>query len=64
MLELARILKAAELHITLEKARFLAEMIYQIDDFNHCDNKRISVLPHTKEEPEVTELLDIISANC
>lgn len=28
------------------------------------DNKRKSVLQHTKEEPEVTELLDIISANC
>ena len=64
MLELARILKAAESHITLEKARFLAEKIYQIDYFNPYDNKRKSVLLHTKEEPEVTELLDIISANC
>ena len=64
MLELERILKAAESHITLEKARFLAEKIYQIDYFNPYDNKRKSVLLHTKEEPEVTELLDIISANC
>ena len=64
MLELERILKAAESHITLEKARFLAEKIYQIDYFNPYDNKRKSVLLHTREEPEVTELLDIISANC
>ena len=64
MLELERILKAAESHITLEKARFLAEKIYQIDYFNPYDNKRKSVLLHTREELEVTELLDIISANC
>ena len=64
MLELERILKAAESHITLEKARFLAEKIYQIDYVNPYDNKRKSVLLHTKEEPEVTELLDLISANC
>ena len=64
MLELERILKAAESHITLEKARFLAEKIYQIDYFNPYDNKRKSVPLHTREEPEVTELLDIISANC
>ena len=37
---------------------------YQIDYINPYDNKRKSVLLHTKEEPEVTELLDIISANC
>ena len=64
MLELERILKAAESHITLEKARFLAEKIYQIDYVNPYDNKRKSVLLHTKEEPEVTKLLGIISANC
>ena len=28
------------------------------------DNKRKSVLLHTQEEPEVTELFGIISANC
>lgn len=64
MLELERILKVAESHITLEKARFLAEKIYQINYVNPYDNKRKSVLLHTREEPEVTELLDIISANC
>ena len=64
MLELERILKVAESHITLEKVRFLAEKIYQINYVNPYDNKRKSVLLHTREEPEVTELLDIITANC
>lgn len=64
MLELERILKAAESKISLERARFLAEKIYQIDYVNPYDGKHKSVLPHTREEPEVTDLLDIISANC
>lgn len=64
MLELERILKTAGTRITLDRSRFLAEKIYQIDYINPYDNKRKSVLLHTKEEPEVTELLDIISANC
>lgn len=64
MLELERILKAAESYITLDRARFLAEKIYQIDYVNPYNNKQMSVLLHTKEEPEVTELLNIISANC
>lgn len=64
MLELERILKTAGTRITLDRARFLAEKIYQIDYINPYDNKLKSVLLHTKEEPEVTELLDIISANC
>lgn len=64
MLELERILKAAESYITLDRARFLVEKIYQIDYVNPYNNKQMSVLLHTKEEPEVTELLNIISANC
>ena len=64
LLELERVLKAAGSGISLDRARFLAEKIYQIDYINPYDNKRKSVLQHTKEEPEVTELLDIISANC
>ena len=64
MLELERILKGAGSKISLDRARFLAEKIYQIDYVNPYDNKRKSVLLHTKEQPEVTELLDIISANC
>ena len=64
MLELERILKAAKSKISLERACFLAEKIYQIDYVNPYDGKHKSVLLHTREEPEVTELLDIISANC
>lgn len=64
MLELERILKAAGSKISLDRARFLAEKIYQIDYINPYDNRQKSVILHTKEEPEVNELLDIISANC
>ena len=64
LLELERVLKAAGSGISLDRVRFLAEKIYQIDYINPYDNRRKSVLLHTKEEPEVTELLDIISANC
>ena len=64
MLELERILKAAESKISLERACFLAEKIYQIDYVNPYAGKHKSVLLHTREEPEVTELLDIILANC
>jgi len=64
MLELERILKAAGTHISLDRARFLAEKIYQIEYVNPYNNKQMSVLLHTKEEPEVMELLDIISSNC
>ena len=56
--------KVAESHITLDRARFLAEKIYQIDYVNPYDAKHKSVLLHTREEPEVTELLDIITKNC
>ena len=64
MLELERILKAAQTDITLDRARFLAEKIYQIDYVNPYDNKHKSVLLHTREEPQVRELLDIIARNC
>ena len=64
MLELERLLKAAESGISLDRACFLAEKIYQIDYINPYDNKQKSVLLHTNEEPEVAELLDIISKNC
>ena len=64
MLELERILKAAKTDITLDRARFLAEKIYQIDYVNPYDNKHKSVLLHTREEPQVKELLDIIAQNC
>ena len=64
MLELERILKAAGSKITLERARFLAERIYQITYVNPYDMKQKTVLPDYEDEPEVTELLGIISANC
>lgn len=64
MLELERILKSAGSKISLDRARFLAEKIYQIDYVNPYDKKSKSVLLHTKEQPEVTELLGLISANC
>lgn len=64
MLELERLLKAAKSVISLDRACFLAEKIYQIDYINPYDNKQKSVLLHTNEEPEVAELLDIISKNC
>lgn len=63
MLELERILKNAGSSITLDRARFLAEKIYQIDYFNPYDRKYKSVLLHTNEQPEVTELLSIIEAS-
>ena len=56
--------EGAESHIMLDRARFLAEKIFQIDYVNPYNNKQMSVLLHTKEQPEVTELLDIISENC
>lgn len=64
MLELERLLKAAKSKITLERARFLAEKIYQINYVNPYDGKHKSVMIRTKEQPEVTELLNIISSNC
>ena len=64
MLELERLLKAAKSGISLDRACFLAEKIYQIDYINPYDNKQKSVLLHTNEEPEVAELFDIISKNC
>lgn len=56
MLELERILKAAGSGITLDRARFLTEKIYQIDYLNSYDGKHKSVLLHTKEHLEVNEL--------
>ena len=50
--------------ISLNRARFLAEKIYQIDYVNPYDKKSKSVLLHAKEQPEVTELLDLIAPNC
>lgn len=64
MLELEHILKAAGSKISLDRARFLAEKIYQIDYVNPYDGNQKSVILHTKEQPKVTELLKIISEHC
>ena len=64
MLELERVLKAAGSKITLERARFLAERIYQMTYVNPYDMKQKTVLLDYEDEPEVTELLNIISAIC
>lgn len=60
MLELERILKAAESKITLDRARFLAESIYAIDYINPYNNRRKSVLLRTENDSEVHELLKIL----
>lgn len=41
-------------HSTLEKVRFFAEKIYQIDYVNPYDKKTQSAILHETEEPEVT----------
>jgi len=64
MLELERILKQAGSSISLDRARFLAEKIYQIEYVNPYNNKRMSVLLRTNQMPEVQELLDIIDRYC
>lgn len=63
LLELERILKDAGSGISLDRARFLAEKIYQIDYVNPYDGKHKSVLLHTNEQPEVAELLNLIAKN-
>lgn len=49
ILKLERILKAAESKISLERARFLAEKIYQIDYVNPYDGKHKSILLHIRK---------------
>lgn len=49
MLKLERLLKAAESKISLERARFLAEKIYQIDYVNPYDGKHKSILLHIRK---------------
>lgn len=64
MLELERMLKAAKSKITLDRARFLAEKIYQIEYVNPYSNRHMAVLLQTDEDSEVAELLSIVSSNC
>lgn len=64
ILRLVRILKTAGSGISLDCTRFLTEKTYPIDYVNPYDGKHKSVLLHTKEQPEVTELLNPIARNC
>ena len=57
-------LKAAKSKITLDRARFLAEKIYQIEYVNPYSNRHMAVLLQTDEDSEVAELLSIVSSNC
>ena len=60
MLELERMLKAANSTITLDRARFLAESIYAIDYVNPYNTRHKSVLLKTENDREVHELLKIL----
>lgn len=64
MLELERVLKAAKSEITLQRAKFLSEKIYQLSYTNPFDKKRKSVIIKTEEDQEVSELLSIIENHC
>lgn len=64
MLELERLLKDAKSLITLDRARFLTEKIYQISYVNPYNNQRKSVLIKSEHDSEVNELLTIISDAC
>lgn len=64
MLELERVLKAAKSDITLSRAKFLAEKIYQLSYTNPFSRKRKSVIIKTEEDEEVNELLSIIERHC
>lgn len=60
MLELERAIKAACSSITLHRAKFLCESIYEIRYVNPYNGKERAVLLKTDNDPEVTELLRII----
>jgi len=60
MLELERILKAAQSNITLDRARFLAESIYAIDYVNPYNHRKKTVLLRTDHDTEITELFQLL----
>ncbi len=65
MLELERILKTAGSKITVDRARFLAENIYQLNYVNMFDGKEMSFRIQDKEYgDEVNELLNIVKTAC
>jgi hypothetical protein len=59
MLELERKLKQTGSEITLHRAMFLAEGIYEIAYVNSYNNRKMAVLLRTDNDKEVTELLKI-----
>jgi len=63
MLELERKLKGAGSQITLHRAMFLAEGIYELHYINPYNNKEMAVLLKTENDEEVSELLEIIGGS-
>lgn len=64
MLELERILKAADNDISLKRAMFLAERIYQLNYVNPFDRKKMSFILDSKYNDEVNELIGLVAAAC
>ena len=62
MLELERILKAAESNISLKRAMFLAGKIYEINYVNPYNHRHKSVLLKTEHDVETHELLKIVNS--
>lgn len=60
MLELERTLSKANSAITLHRAMFLAESIYEIAYVNPYNKRQMSVLLKTEHDKEVTELLKLV----
>ncbi|MCD8313881.1 MAG: IS1634 family transposase [Bacteroidales bacterium] len=64
MLELERILKAAGDRISLKRAMFLSERIYQLNYVNPFDRKKMSFILDSENSDEVNELLQLIADAC
>ncbi|MCD8290919.1 MAG: hypothetical protein LUC91_05395, partial [Prevotella sp.] len=64
MLELERILKAGGDRISLKRAMFLSERIYQLCYVNPFNRKKQSIILDSKYKDEVNELLGIVSNGC
>lgn len=60
MLELERTLAKAGSTITLHRAMFLTEGIYEITYINPYNKKQMAVLLKTDHDQEVTELLELV----
>ena len=62
MLELERLLKAADSKISLNRAMFLAGKIYEINYLNPYNHRHKSVLLKTEHDIETHELLQIVNS--